>query len=170
MLVIYSLLFLNEHREGYFNVTKFKHKNLAGDRIFQYNYCMFGGIGMWNDFKNFAFQGNVLDLAVAVMIGGAFGKIVTSLVENIMMPLIGILINGVNFEHLTYRVGDVHVLYGSFIQSVFDFFVIAISVFIFIRLLTKFKREEIEEESSEIDKTEELLTQIRDLLQEQQKD
>lgn len=122
---------------------------------------------MWEEFKKFAFQGNVVDLAVAVMIGGAFGKIVTSLVENLMMPLIGILLNGVHFEHLIYTVGGVEIFYGSFIQSVFDFFIIAISIFLFIRLLHKFKQEEVEEEI-ETDKTEELLAEIRDLLKEQQ--
>lgn len=122
---------------------------------------------MWEDFKSFAFQGNVLDLAVGVMIGGAFGKIVTSLVENIMMPIIGVLLNGIHFENLAYTVGNVQILYGSFIQSVFDFFIIAISIFLFIRLLMKFKRDK-EEEEPEIDVTEELLTEIRDLLKEQQ--
>lgn len=126
---------------------------------------------MWEDFKEFAFQGNVLDLAVAVMIGGAFGKIVTSLVENVMMPLIGILLNGVHFEHLTISVGGVEILYGIFIQSILDFFIITASIFLFIRFLMKFKRKEkVIEEELEENITEELLTEIRDILKEQQKD
>src|SRR5699024_4080079 len=123
---------------------------------------------MWEDFKKFAFQGNVLDLAVGVMIGTAFGNIVTSLVENIIMPLIGILLDGVNFETLVSpSIKGVVIPYGVFIQSVFDFFVIAVSIFLFIRLLMKFKghEEEVEEEPTQ----EQLLMEIRDLLQEQQK-
>ncbi|UJL47338.1 large conductance mechanosensitive channel protein MscL [Virgibacillus sp. NKC19-16] len=125
---------------------------------------------MWNDFKEFAFKGNVMDLAVAVIIGGAFGAIVTSLVDNIITPLVGILLGGVDFTNLMIRVGDAEILYGSFIQSVFDFVVIAFSIFLFIRLLMKFKRKEEEvEEEPEVDVQEELLTEIRDLLKEQNK-
>src|SRR5699024_9991424 len=129
-----------------------------------------GGDCMWEDFKKFAFQGNVLDLAIAVMIGVAFGKIVTSLVDHIMMPLVGILLNGVNFEHLTYTIGNIEILYGSFIQSVVDFFFISISIFLFVRLFMRFKQQEEETEKTEIDVTEELLTEIRDLLKEQHKE
>src|SRR5690625_1646804 len=122
---------------------------------------------MWEDFKEFAFKGNVLDLAVAVVIGTAFGKIVTSLVENIIMPLVGILLSGISFENMSYKVGESEVQYGIFIQSIFDFFVIAISIFFFIRLLMKFKRkkeeEEVVEEEKEVNVQEELLTEIRDL-------
>lgn len=123
---------------------------------------------MWNDFKEFAFEGNVLDLAVAVVIGTAFGKIVTSLVENIIMPLAGALFSGVHFEGIVYRVGDATIEIGIFIQSVFDFFVIAVSIFLFIRLLMKFKRQQEEEEEEEIDAQEQLLTEIRDLLAEKE--
>lgn len=124
---------------------------------------------MWKDFKEFAFQGNVLDLAIAVVIGAAFGKIVTSLVENVIMPLIGGLFAGISFEHLHFTIRGSDVLYGSFIQSVFDFIVIAASIFLFVRLLMKFKRnvEEEEEEEEQIDVQEQLLTEIRDLLKEQ---
>lgn len=123
---------------------------------------------MWEDFKKFAFQGNVLDLAVAVIIGTAFGKIVTSLVENMIMPVIGILLNGINFETLeTSPINGVVIPYGVFIQSIFDFFVIAISIFLFIRLLMKFKRDKEEEEPEPTQ--EELLTEIRDLLKARQK-
>lgn len=119
------------------------------------------------DFKEFAFKGNVLDLAVAVVIGAAFGQIITSLVENIIMPLIGGIFSGVDFKSLSYFIGDSEVQYGVFIQSVFNFFVIAVSIFLFIRFLMKFKRQEeevVEEEKLELH--EELLTEIRDLLKE----
>lgn len=126
---------------------------------------------MWEDFKEFAFQGNVLDLAVAVVIGAAFGQIVTSLVENIIMPLVGGLLNGVNFEGLSYFIGDSEIQYGIFIQSVFNFFVIAGSIFLFVRLIMQFRKEEEveeeEEEEEELELQEQLLTEIRDLLEKQ---
>lgn len=126
---------------------------------------------MWKDFKEFAFKGNVLDLAVAVVIGAAFGKIVTSLVENIITPLVGILLNGVDFTSLYLPYKDTKILYGNFIQSVFDFIVIAFSIFLFIRLLSKFNRKEevveIMEEAPPVDAKEVLLEEIRDLLKKQ---
>lgn len=124
---------------------------------------------MWNDFKAFAFKGNVMDLAVAVVIGGAFGAIVTSLVDNIIMPVVGIILGGINFSNLSVTVGNAEVLYGSFIQSIFDFLVISFSIFIFVRLLMKFKRKENEkvEEEPTVDPQEQLLMEIRDLLKEQ---
>jgi len=123
---------------------------------------------MWEDFKKFAFQGNVFDLAVAVVIGTAFGKIVTSLVEHIIMPTVGILFNGVNFETLsTPEINGVAIPYGMFIQAVFDFFIIAISIFLFIHLLMKFRKQEDETEEKSAPTSEELLTEIRDLLKKQ---
>lgn len=123
---------------------------------------------MWEDFKKFAFEGNVLDLAVAVVIGAAFGKIVTSLVEDIMMPLIGALFNGVDFSNLTFMIGSAPITYGMFIQSIFDFLVITGSIFLFIRIVLKKKGEVEEEEVEEVDPQEQLLTEIRDLLKEKQ--
>lgn len=125
---------------------------------------------MWNDFKEFAFKGNVLDLAVAVVIGAAFGAIVTSLVDNIIMPLVGIISGGIDFTSLSISVGETELLYGNFIQSIIDFIIIAFSIFLFIRLLMKLKRkkeEEEEEVEEEPDAQEQLLTEIRDLLKEQ---
>lgn len=124
---------------------------------------------MWNDFKEFAFKGNVIDLAVAVIIGTAFSAIVTSLVEEIIMPIVGILVGGIDFTSLVFTIGDAEILYGSFIQSIFNFFVIAFSIFLFVRLLMKFKREEEEEEEEEVDAQEQLLTEIRDLLEQNSK-
>ncbi|MFC4558987.1 large-conductance mechanosensitive channel protein MscL [Virgibacillus kekensis] len=121
---------------------------------------------MWSDFKEFAMKGNVFELAVAVVIGTAFGKIVSSLVENIIMPVAGILGSGVDFTEMKYTVRDADILYGEFIQSIFDFLVIALSIFFFIRLMKKLhpENEEAEKKEKKPDKKEELLTEIRDLL------
>lgn len=123
---------------------------------------------MWKDFKEFAFQGNVVDLAVAVVIGAAFGKIVASLVENIITPIVGILSGGVDLTKLSKTVGDAEITYGVFLQSIFDFFIIAFFIFLAIRLLSKLqKKEEEEEVVEEVDTQEVLLTEIRDLLKAQ---
>lgn len=133
-----------------------------------HKYCERGVDPVWEDFKEFAFEGNVLDLAVAVVIGAAFGQIVTSLVDNIIMPSVGALMTGINFEHLAYKIGEAEITYGIFIQSVFDFFIIALSIFLFVRLVMKFRRKQEEEEPEpEVDAQEELLKEIRDLLKEQ---
>ncbi|PWA11180.1 large conductance mechanosensitive channel protein MscL [Pueribacillus theae] len=122
---------------------------------------------MWRDFKEFASQGNVLELAVAVVIGTAFGKIVSSLVDDIIMPLVGLLLGGISFEGLKFTLGDVQVTYGVFIQSVVDFFIISFSIFLFIRLLSKLRRKQEEVVEEELDEQTELLKEIRDLLKEQ---
>ena len=88
---------------------------------------------MIEDFKKFIAQGNVLDLAVGVIIGGAFGKITASLVDNILMPLIGIIMGGVNFTNLAIKVGDAEVKYGNFIQSIIDFLIIAFVIFMVVK-------------------------------------
>lgn len=104
--------------------------------------------GFMEEFKDFISKGNVVDMAVGVIIGGAFGKIVSSLVENILMPLIGILLGGVNFSDLSATVGNAEVKYGIFLQSVFDFLIIALVIFIMIKQISKvtdkFKKEEEE--------------------------
>lgn len=126
---------------------------------------------MWQDFKAFALKGNVLDLAIAVVIGTAFGKIVTSLVEDLIMPAVGLLLGGFSIANEVYTVGDVNLRYGAFLQSVLDFLIIAFSIFMVIRLFMKFRRkEEMPEEEAvpELDKKEELLIEIRDLLKKQQ--
>lgn len=125
-------------------------------------------VGIWRDFKKFAFQGNVIDLAVAVVIGAAFNEIVTSLVDNIIMPLIGVLMNGVNFEGLMWKVGAAEVSYGMFIQSILNFFLVAGAIFLFIRFVLHKKAEEEEAPvEPEVDSKEALLTEIRDLLKAQ---
>lgn len=133
---------------------------------------------MFKDFKEFAMKGNVLDLATGVIIGGAFGKIVTSLVNDIIMPLIGLILGGRSFadRNLPLRLGDgeeadLILQYGMFLQSILDFLIIAFSIFMFIRLIMKFKKkEEIKEEVKKdpVATNEEiLLTEIRDLLKNQ---
>ncbi|MFC4024679.1 large conductance mechanosensitive channel protein MscL [Oceanobacillus longus] len=124
---------------------------------------------MWNDFKEFAFKGNIVDLAVAVVIGAAFGAIVTSFVENIITPLLGMIAGGIDFTSLSIQVGNTEVLYGNFIQSFIDFLIIAFAIFMAIRFLSKFKRKEeaVEEVVEELDAQEQLLIEIRDLLKEQ---
>lgn len=126
---------------------------------------------MMREFKEFALKGNVLDLAVGVVIGGAFGKIVSSLVDNIIMPLVGVLLGGLDFTSLSVAVGSSTIKYGVFIQSVVDFLIIAFSVFIFIKVSTSLiKKKEVEveiEEEPEVNQVEEYLKEIRDLLKDQ---
>ncbi|PKH08285.1 large conductance mechanosensitive channel protein MscL [Planomicrobium sp. MB-3u-38] len=126
---------------------------------------------MWNDFKAFALKGNVLDLAIAVVIGAAFGKVVTSLVEDLIMPAVGMLLGGFSIADAVYKVGDATLKYGAFLQSVLDFLIISFSIFMVIRLFMKFRRKEempAEEVVPELDKKEELLVEIRELLKKQQ--
>lgn len=124
---------------------------------------------MLKEFKKFAFQGNVLDLAIAVVIGATFGNIVSSLVDYIIMPFFGGLMNGVNFENLVYYMGDAEIAYGMFIQAIIDFLIIAFSIFLILRYVLRKKMDEKEEEEQEVDPQEQLLTEIRDLLKEQNK-
>ncbi|BAQ09257.1 large-conductance mechanosensitive channel [Bacillus sp. OxB-1] len=128
---------------------------------------------MWKEFKEFAFKGNVFDLAIAVVIGAAFSKIVTSLVENIITPIIGAVTGKIDVSKLHQEIGGVNITYGLFLQSIIDFLLVAFSIFLVIRLLLKFKRkEEVKEEEEEevvVDKTEVLLEEIRDLLKEERR-
>lgn len=126
---------------------------------------------MWKDFKEFAFKGNVIDLAVAVVIGAAFGKIVSSLVENIITPIIGMLTGKIDISQLHVEIVNVDFPYGLFLQSIIDFLIIAFSVFLFVRILMKFKRkkEPTKTETPAIDAKEELLKEIRDLLKEEKR-
>lgn len=129
---------------------------------------------MLKEFKEFAFKGNVIDLAVGVIIGGAFGKIVTSLVNDILMPAFGVLVGGVNFADLKYIItpasGDIPetaILYGTFMQSIVDFLIVAFSIFIFIKFINRKKKEEVSEPEPESELPSQeaiLLEEIRDLL------
>jgi large conductance mechanosensitive channel len=119
------------------------------------------------EFKAFAMRGNVVDLAVAVVIGAAFGKIVSSLVENIVTPLIGVLLGGVDFTNLAFTLGGAVVKYGVFIQSIFDFVIIALAVFLAVRLMARLQKKEevaVEEKPKEIPEDIQLLREIRDSL------
>jgi large conductance mechanosensitive channel len=97
---------------------------------------------MLKEFRDFVMRGNVLDLAIAVILGAAFGAIITSLVNDILMPLIGILMGGVDFSSLTYTVGNAVVAYGKFIQAVINFLIIAFVLFLIIRSFNRFKKKE----------------------------
>lgn len=127
---------------------------------------------MLKDFKEFAFKGNVLDMAIGVIIGTAFGKIVTSLVKDMIMPIISILTGGINFTNLKFIItpkhGDVAenaIAYGTFIQNVVDFLIIAFCIFLFVRLIEKFKKkEEVKIEAPKKADDIVLLEEIRDLL------
>lgn len=120
-----------------------------------------------SDFKKFISRGNVVDMAVGVIVGGAFGKIVSSLVNDILMPLIGILLGGLNFNDLSVKVGAVNINYGVFVQTIIDFLIISFSIFIMIKLFEKFKkREEPKVEKKEKSEEVKILEQIRDILEE----
>jgi len=132
---------------------------------------------MLKEFKEFAVKGNVIDLAIGVIIGGAFGKIVTSLVNDILMPVFGVILSGINISDLKYVIkpasGDlpeVAILYGSFIQTVVDFLIISFSIFLFVKLFSLMKKQEQEKEKEappvEVAPSPEvrLLEEIRDLL------
>lgn len=136
-----------------------------------------------NEFKEFAVKGNAVDMAVGVIIGGAFGKIISSIVDDLIMPPIGWLIGGVNFTDLKLTLPSVDVgmetlqpatiNYGNFLQTAFDFIIIAFCVFMLVKVINKLARkktEEVKEEAPatpESTKEELLLTEIRDLLKEQ---
>jgi large conductance mechanosensitive channel len=117
------------------------------------------------EFKAFAIKGNVIDLAVAVVVGAAFGKIVSSLVDNIIMPVVGILLGGINFTHLAIHIGDAVITYGIFLQSVLDFGIISFVIFMVVRVISRLQKKEAatpapKEPSAEV----KLLTEIRDSL------
>lgn len=122
-----------------------------------------------SEFKTFISRGNVVDMAVGVIIGGAFGKIVSSLVNDILMPLIGVLLGGLDFSSLSIKIGDASLKYGSFIQTIIDFMIISFSIFAMIKLFERFKKKEepkvCEKKNEEIL----LLEEIRDLLKKKNK-
>ena len=140
---------------------------------------------MFKEFKEFAFKGNIVDMAIGVIIGSAFGKIVSSLVSDIIMPIFGFITAGMDFNKLklvmspaeiaadgTVQKAEATILYGTFIENLIDFFLISISIFFMIKLLSKFKRkqEEVPQAEPVKEPTEvEILTEIRDLLEEKNK-
>lgn len=121
--------------------------------------------GLVKEFRAFAVRGNVVDLAVAVIVGGAFGKIVSSLVGSIVMPTLGLVLGGIDFSTLTLSIRDASIEYGVFLQSVVDFVIIALAVFLFIKLINSLKRKhEAETKAAGPSKEVQLLTEIRDVL------
>jgi large conductance mechanosensitive channel len=121
---------------------------------------------MLKEFRDFLSRGNVVDLAVAVIIGAAFNEIVNSLVADIFTPLIGMIMGGVNFSGLAIQVGNASITYGNFIQAIIDFLLTAFAVFMFVKAYNRFRRKE-EKKEEVVEDTREvvLLTQIRDLLE-----
>lgn len=134
------------------------------------------------DFKQFAMKGNIVDMAVGVIIGGAFGKIVSSLVNDIIMPVVGLCTGGIDFKTLSVTLHDpvvdaagkvvteaVTLNYGMFIQNIVDFLIIALSIFMALKVIMKFKKQEEEAPAAPPapTKEEELLTEIRDILKNQ---
>ena len=120
---------------------------------------------MIKEFKEFISRGNVVDLAVGVIIGGAFSTIVSSLVDDILMPIIGMILGGINFSGLSITLGNAHIMYGAFIQNVIDFLIVAFCVFLFVKFVNELskighrnkKEEKVETELS-------ILKEIRDEL------
>ena len=131
-------------------------------------------MGFLQDFKAFALKGNVVDMAVGVIIGGAFGKIVTSLVNDVLTPIIGVFLGGLNFSELSFGLKDAQINYGLFIQTIVDFLIIAACIFAMVKVFEKFKMKEEpkkEEKKEEPKKSDEvlLLEEIRDLLKKNSK-
>jgi large conductance mechanosensitive channel len=137
----------------------------------------------WSEFRQFAVKGNVVDLAVAVIIGGAFGKIVSSFVNDIVMPLVGVILGGVDLTGFKWVIAkevldesgaqiqsEVAVNIGMFLQNIIDFLIIALAIFIMIKIITKTKEkikkkeEEKQEQEPELSEEQKLLTEIRDIL------
>ena len=123
------------------------------------------GSNTLKEFKAFISRGNIVDMAVGVVIGSAFSKIVTSLVNDIIMPLVGVIIGGLDFTGLVFKIGEESVNYGVFIQNIVDFLIVAICIFFVIKIFAKFKKKE-EEKPVEVKEDEQtlLLREIRDLL------
>lgn len=124
---------------------------------------------MLGEFRDFINRGNVIDLAVAVIIGGAFGAIVNSLINDIIMPIVGVILGGVDFTSLAITVGEAVILYGNFIQAVVNFLVIAFVIFLVVRSYNKLQKKQEEapaqaESSAEV----KLLAEIRDLLRQRE--
>ena len=120
------------------------------------------------EFKEFINRGNVIEMSIGVLMGTSFSKIVTSIVNDVLMPTIGIFMGGLDFTDIVFKIKDAEIKVGSFIQSIVDFLIVAICIFVFIKILSKLTKKKIEKEETkqEIKKSDEvlLLEEIRDLL------
>lgn len=119
-----------------------------------------------DEFKTFISRGNVVDLAVGVIIGGAFGKIVSSLVDDMIMPLIGVLLGGLDFSTLSINIGDASITYGNFLQNIIDFLIIAASIFVLVKVINRLnpktpKKDEKAKTDEKLDVLKEILSEIR---------
>jgi large conductance mechanosensitive channel len=123
-------------------------------------------MSMFQEFRSFAMRGNVVDLAVGVIIGGAFGAIVTSLVNDVITPIIGMLTGGVDFSGLGFSIGEAKVGYGKFLQAAFSFVIVAFSLFLLIKGMNRLKKKDEEKPAAPAEPSEEvtLLREIRDSL------
>jgi large conductance mechanosensitive channel len=122
-------------------------------------------MSLLKEFRDFAVKGNVVDLAVGVIIGAAFGKIVASLVEDVIMPGVGALIGGFDFKALAVQIGTARITYGKFLQTCVDFLIIAASIFVAVKFIHHLRRKsEVEPAASPPPRQEKLLEEIRDLL------
>ena len=124
-------------------------------------------MGLIKEFKEFAMKGNVMDMAIGVIIGAAFGKIVSSLVDDVLMPLVGMIVGKVDFTTLSVKVGEAELFYGKFIQNIVDFLIVAFCIFMVLKGINKMQRKKEEAPAPEAPKgptQEELLAEIRDLL------
>ena len=133
-------------------------------------------MGILKEFKEFAVKGNVVDMAVGIIIGAAFGKIVSSIVDDVIMPPIGLVVGGVDFKDLAFTLKEaageapaVVIKYGNFIQTLFDFTIVAFAIFLLVKGINKLKRKAEEAPPPAPPAQEVLLTEIRDLLKRQQK-
>ena len=121
-------------------------------------------MSLLKEFRDFAMKGNVVDLAVGVIIGAAFGKIVSSLVEDIVMPVLGVLIGGLDFKTFFFQIGSAKITYGKFIQTCVDFLIIAAAIFLAVKLISRFRLKDEEKPVAPPPRQEKLLEEIRDLL------
>jgi large conductance mechanosensitive channel len=122
-------------------------------------------MSLLTEFRDFAVKGNVVDLAVGVIIGAAFGKIVSSLVADLIMPVVGILVGGMHYEDLVWEVGSAKITYGKFIQNVLDFIIVAWVIFIMVKVINRVRRKQEDQPSAAPPpRQEQLLEEIRDLL------
>jgi len=135
----------------------------------QQNLAKFGKSA--GDFKKFISRGNVVDMAVGVIIGAAFGKIVASLVNDVLMPFVGIFLGGIDLSKLAFTIGEAQIRYGSFVQTIIDFLIIAFTIFVIIKIFEKLKLKEEAASETPKPKPEDvaLLEEIRDLLKAAQK-